>query len=252
MHIEGHELVSIDLSTIPSVYNYILVLAQSETERILEEYLNSFGAKVERGVELMALLNEHDQVTSTLLGPNGNEEILCSPFVIGCDGAHSEVRHALKSEFAGGAYHGDFILGDVQLNWPWTYDGVHAFISKRGIVAAFPLKGNKNYRLILVPKNSNTPNANGEIKLDEFRKILDGLSLGKIGVDEASWMTRFRVSHRMVRSFQQGRVFLAGDAAHIHSPAGGQGMNTGIQDAVNLAWKLALVSRGRARSGAAP
>ncbi|MCB0411780.1 MAG: FAD-dependent monooxygenase [Bdellovibrionales bacterium] len=186
--------IRVDLSTIPSPYNFILILSQSET------------------------------VTSL--------------FVVGSDGSHSIVRQQVGIPFHGAMYAGDFILGDVTIDWPWPYDSIQTFVSKRGVIASFPMKGDRKYRLILIPKENNSPAEKSEITLAEFNSILQTLGRGQIRATDATWLTRFRVHHRMVEHFQKGRIFLAGDAAHIHSPAGGQGMNTGIQDALNLAHKL--------------
>jgi 3-(3-hydroxy-phenyl)propionate hydroxylase len=244
IHVDAMAPRRIVFQSIPSQYNYILILAQPETERILEEHLHSLGVDVERGIELTALEKSNEQVTCTLVGPDSSApETVAAKFVVGADGAHSEVRHAIHSEFEGGAYPGDFILGDVVLKWPWSYGEVHTFVSERGVVAAFPLKGDRRYRLILVPKGAKAA-PSPEISAADFQETLNELAFSQVQVESAAWLTRFRISHRMVRAFHQDRVCLAGDAAHIHSPAGGQGMNTGIQDALNLGYKLNAILRG--------
>jgi len=242
IHVDDMAPRRVVFQSIPSQYNYILILAQPETERILEQHLNSLGVQVERGVELTALQNSIEQVTGILTTSEGTSAITAK-FVIGADGAHSEVRHAIRGEFEGGAYPGDFILGDVLLKWPWPYGEVHTFVTEPGVVAAFPLKDERRYRLILIPKGAKEA-LSAAIQLPEFQKILDELTFGQVHVESSVWLTRFRISHRMVREFHKGRVCLAGDAAHIHSPAGGQGMNTGIQDALNLGYKLKAILSG--------
>jgi len=241
IHIDDQSPIPVDFKTIPSRFPYILILAQSETERILEAFLTKHSVEVERRTELLEIESQGSaqgsKVVSKIKGPKG-EETITSDFVIGCDGAHSTVRHQMGFTFEGAAYTGDFILGDVTLEWPWPYDSIHTFVSERGVIASFPMKGERKYRLILIPKEESPADRPAEISLEEFRSVTDFLSQKKIRVQDASWLTRFRVHHRRVEHFQKGRVFLAGDAAHIHSPAGGQGMNTGIQDAFNLAFKL--------------
>lgn len=245
IHFDEREPITINFKTIPSKYNYILILAQSETERILEEFLAANGLRVERDTELLSLEQTETQVTSRVRRGNGEEETIASNFVMGCDGSHSAVRHLLDLPFEGGTYDGDFILGDVKLKWQWGYDSIRNFMTKHGVVASFPLKGENNYRLILIPKGLE-PNVTGnDISLDKFRELTSQLSGGRIQVESATWLSRFRVHRRMVNHFQKNRVFLSGDAAHIHSPAGGQGMNTGIQDALNLAHKLNAYFRGK-------
>jgi 3-(3-hydroxy-phenyl)propionate hydroxylase len=183
-------------------------------------------------------------------------------FLIGADGAHSRVRKELAVPFKGGAYDGDFVLGDVKISWPWDYGSIHTFVSERGVVAAFPMPGERQYRLILIPSekkvtaagpvNASTksftkssPKSSTDISIEDFESIVTRISDGKIRVEAFTWLTRFTVHHRMVTKYQVGRQFLAGDAAHIHSPVGGQGMNTGIQDALNLACKIKSVLTGQ-------
>jgi 2-polyprenyl-6-methoxyphenol hydroxylase-like FAD-dependent oxidoreductase len=245
LHLNDGPPIKVDLSTIASYYNFILILEQSETERILEEYLKSFSVAVERETEFISTEERASSVLSKIKLPSGETQEITSDFVIGCDGAHSSVRHLLKTPFEGGAYTGDFILGDVKLDWQWPYDSVQTFVSKRGVIASFPMRGERRYRLILIPREEVSNDLKREITLEEFQSILTELSNNQIKVLNATWLTRFSVHHRIVQSFQKGRIFLAGDAAHIHSPAGGQGMNTGIQDALNLGFKLQRVLSGK-------
>lgn len=238
IHLSDAAPIQVDLSTIPSPYNFILILAQSETERIFEEQLAKLSVQVERRTELVKLEEDGDLITSALRDHTGRTETVTSSFVIGCDGSHSSVRQQTGIPFQGAMYTGDFILGDVTIDWPWPYGSIQTFVSKRGVIASFPMKGERRYRLILIPKGNHNPSEKSEITLMEFNSILQTLSQGQIRATDPTWLTRFRVHHRMVEHFQKRRIFLAGDAAHIHSPAGGQGMNTGIQDALNLAHKL--------------
>jgi 2-polyprenyl-6-methoxyphenol hydroxylase-like FAD-dependent oxidoreductase len=239
LHFDDRPPIKVNLESIPSRFNFLLMLAQSETERILEEYLADHGVLVERNSELKQIDNV-DVVPTCQIQKASGLEVARAEYVIGCDGAHSTVRSLLNIPFAGGVYPGSFILGDVHLKWSWAYGSVQTKISPRGLVAAFPLDGRHRYRLILARQEADS-DTSPEISLEEFRKVVDEISEHQIEVQDSIWLTRFRIHHRMVTRFRQGRAFLAGDAAHIHSPAGGQGMNIGIQDAFNLCHKLQKV-----------
>jgi 3-(3-hydroxy-phenyl)propionate hydroxylase len=238
LHIDEHHPIAVDLSVIPSKYNFVLILPQSETERILEEALEKLGIKVERNTELIDFEQTTDAVSIRL-----SDGVVMADFLIGCDGAHSTVRHKLDFSFKGSAYNGDFILGDVRVRWPWPMDSIHIFINAKGTIACFPIKEGL-YRLILIPKFSRPAN-DSETTFTEFRSITQEISDGTIEPFDPQWLTRFRVHHRLAEKFRLDRVFLVGDAAHIHSPAGGQGMNTGIQDALGLAQKITNVLQGK-------
>jgi len=237
------ESLRVDLSQIPSRFNYILVLPQSYTEQFLEEELARSALAVEWRTELVTLNQNGSAVTARLQGAAGQAEELTCDFVVGCDGAHSTVRHQVGIPFSGSAYEGNFVLGDVVLRWPWPYDAGRALISERGIVACFPMPGEQGaYRLIVAAKGP-AETTSSDISPDEFCALLARLVETPIEISRFAWLTRFRLHHRIARRFASGRVFLAGDAAHIHSPVGGQGMNTGILEALNLAGKLTAVLR---------
>jgi 2-polyprenyl-6-methoxyphenol hydroxylase-like FAD-dependent oxidoreductase len=241
-HVDEHEPIRVDFGAIPSRHAFVLILEQSETERLLEEELG-MRLGVERNTELLSAQDRGDRVVSSLRLPDGRVEEVTSDFLMGCDGAHSIVRKLLAFPFEGAAYTGDFILGDVGIRWRWQYESIRTFVNERGVVASFPMKDEGRYRLILIPKGAPQAESPG-ISREEFAALAARLSGGAIAVERDFWLTRFRVHHRMVGAFRKGRVCLAGDAAHIHSPAGGQGMNTGMQDALNLGFKLARVLGG--------
>lgn len=245
IHLDDKKPVEVDLR-IPGRYNSILILSQSETERILEQQLK---VKVEYGLELVSLNQDEKGCVAKVTSGDGRIEIIESQYVVGCDGAHSVVRHQVNIPFADGQYEGEFVLGDLQATWPWDGSAaVRIFISKNGALAAFPMKGERRYRLILIPKGSGQ-NEKSDLSLPEFQSLVDSLTAKSIVVSDPTWMTRFRVSRRTVARLRQERVFLAGDAAHIHSPAGGHGMNAGIQDSFNLASKLIpVLHRGAGQS----
>jgi 3-(3-hydroxy-phenyl)propionate hydroxylase len=243
-HVDGGDPVRADLSLVPSPFNFILILPQSETERFLEEKLQNFGIAVERNHKLTALSQVNGVLSASLVneGRHGGVEEIKPRFVVGCDGAHSAVRHALGFEFKGGAYDGEFVLGDVDIQWPWSFGSVRVFVTRFGAVACFPLNDSCRYRLIIIQKSPSEKSSN-EITAGEFVNLAQQIGPQGLRVTQVHWLSRFSVHHRMTRHFRKDHVFLAGDAAHIHSPAGGQGMNTGIQDALNLSEKVFAVLR---------
>ena len=220
-------------------YPFILILEQSETERILENKLNACGVKVERECELFDMKSTSSgyevKIGSTLdISENYNFS-----HVIGCDGAHSKVRTLLDIPFSGGSYSGDFYLGDFILDWDLGYKSVNTFITDNGIMACFPMKEDQSYRIILLP---NWPvELPATPTISQFQDMVDRISSTKIHLKESDWLTKFHVHHRMAKTYGKSRGFIVGDAAHIHSPVGGQGMYTGIQDALNLAYHLEKV-----------
>jgi len=234
-----------DLGLDDTAYPYLLFLSQAETERILAGHLGSLEVAVERGVELVDLRPTADSVVATLRHPDGPDEIVHARYIAGCDGAHSTVRRAAGIAFEGGAYPQTFVLADLEA------DGIepgaaHAFLSERGLLFFFPLGSPATWRaLAMRPPTDPTP-AEAPVTLEEVQALTDAYTDAPVRLHNPVWMTNFRLHHRAAVHYRSGRVFLAGDAAHIHSPAGAQGMNTGIQDATNLGWKLAYVVRGLA------
>jgi hypothetical protein len=164
-------------------------------------------------------------------------------YVVGSDGAHSSVRGSVGVPFEGATYPESFVLADVRMDWGLPDDEVQLFFSPEGLAVVAPLPGERRHRIV-----ATVDEAPAEPSLEDVQTLLDarGPRTPRPRVEEVVWSSRFRVSHKLAARFREGAVFLSGDAAHVHSPAGGQGMNTGIQDAANLAWKLALVLGGQA------
>lgn len=233
-----------DIGVDDTPYPFILFVSQAETERVLEEHLKGLGVKVERPVELLTFEGDAEGVNARLRHENGREENVRARYVVGADGAHSVVRHTTGLSFEGDAYPQDFVLADLEIDWEGDKDRLYFFLSRKGLLAVFPLAGPSSYRLIATRAEYTPPDA-GDPTLEEFQQLATELSALPMKLHDPGWLARFRLHHRGVNSYRAGRAFVAGDAAHIHSPAGGQGMNTGIQDAYNLAWKLALVLEGR-------
>jgi 2-polyprenyl-6-methoxyphenol hydroxylase-like FAD-dependent oxidoreductase len=246
--VNGRRAVDVEFGDIgvdDTPYPFLLFVSQAETERALEGHLESLGGKVERPVELLTFAQDPEGVDARLRHGDGREEVVRARYIVGADGAHSAVRHDAGLAFEGDAYPQDFVLADVDLDWEAEDDRLYFFLSRQGLLAAFPLAGPSTHRLVATRAGEVPPDA-GDPTLDEFQQIADELSSIPMRLHDPSWLSRFRLHHRGVDRYRAGRAFVAGDAAHIHSPAGGQGMNTGIQDSYNLAWKLALIIEGHA------
>ncbi|GAA4711549.1 hypothetical protein Prum_103020 [Phytohabitans rumicis] len=232
-----------DLGLDDTAYPYLLFLSQAETERILEEHLNTAGITVERRTELTTMEQAGDVVECRLRQADSNEQAVTARYVVGCDGAHSTVRQLAGIGFEGGSYPQTFVLADTEADGI-DADAAHAFLSTQGMLLFFPLGRPTTWRLLAMRPRTATAPSDATITLDEVQKLADAYTGGTVQLRDPVWMTNFRLHHRAATRYHTGRVFLAGDAAHIHSPAGAQGMNTGIQDATNLAWKLAHGLRG--------
>ncbi len=221
-----------------------LMIPQSETERLLADHLSSFGVTVERQVELIAFDNRSDGVTARLRHADGHEEVLDTPWLVGCDGAHSAVRHGLGLEFRGAAQGDDWMLADVRIEGVGAppADEIAPFLHRDGPVILFPIPGGRA-RLIARVGRTDPAHPRPDPTLADVQAMIDGRTGAGFRATDPVWLSNFRINERKVADYRQGRAFLAGDAAHVHSPAGGQGMNTGMQDAFGLAWRLALVTR---------
>jgi 2-polyprenyl-6-methoxyphenol hydroxylase-like FAD-dependent oxidoreductase len=231
-----HPLVEVDFADLPTPYPFLAMIPQSETERVMREALEEQGIEIERGITLTALEQHPDGVDVDLAGPSGTERVRVR-FLAGCDGSHSAVRHFLDQPFTGYALPERFALADVQLDTALTPETLRVHLAADGgVVALFPLRD--AWRILLESPDQlpDPPNA------ETFQAALDAQGF-PARIRAATWMANYSIHQRRVEQLRTGNTFLLGDAAHIHSPIGGQGMNSGIGDAVNLGWKLALVVR---------
>ncbi|MBE9168626.1 FAD-dependent monooxygenase [Pleurocapsales cyanobacterium LEGE 06147] len=251
VHAESKNLLHLHLSfqTLHVPYPYVLSVPQSETERQLILLLQSLGGEVERSKELIDLQQNGTRVTALVRDNDENTNIteeISTNWLIGCDGARSQVRKTLNLQFEGSTYEEEFLLADVDLDWNKSHDEIHVWFHEYGPWVVIPLPQLNQWRLIVAFTDKAAeavPEASTEL-LQQLMRERTGDTTTTIS--NPVWMSNFRIHRRLVNRYRQGCVFLAGDAAHIHSPVGAQGMNTGIQDAYNLAWKLALVINNEA------
>ena len=201
------------------------------------------GAQVERNVELTGFSAAGDGVACTLRHRDGRTEEVAARYLAGCDGAASAVRRGAGIPFQGGAYPQTFALADLEAE-PLDRDSAHAFLAEEGIVLFFPLGRPASWRMLAMHPSLQGRREPARPSLEELQVLADAMTDGGVRLRDPVWRTYFGLQHRHATRYRDGRLFMAGDAAHVHSPAGAQGMNTGIQDAWNLGWKLALVSRG--------
>lgn len=247
-----------DLSDLP--YSHLGV-AQYDTERVLTQHLSMLGVEIERGVSLQNLSQSDGRVEAVLADPQGRQSKSSFHYAVGCDGAHSAVRRAVGIEFEGDAFPYEFILGDVHIEWNLPRGMMLRVLrlvpnSVPEFFIAIPLAEAHRYRVTMIAPPEISRSTSGTDHgiqserpapgIEHLQTVADSLLPEKAVLGDLRWSSLFRISARLAASYRKGNVFLAGDAAHIHPPTGGQGMNTGIQDAYNLAWKLALVMRRRA------
>ena len=233
----------VNMETIQSPFAYALMIPQSETERLLDERLNRLGITVERQVELISFKAGADGVEAVLRHADGREENPSTDWLLGCDGAHSAVRHGLAAPFTGETMNSDWMLADTHMTgYPFPDNEAAIYWHRDGVFVIFPISPGR-YRILadLPPTGvAQSPSPT----LEQVQSLVDRRGPSGLRCFDPIWLAGFRINGRKVANYRYGRVFLSGDAAHVHSPAGGQGMNTGMQDAFNLSWKLAMVIRG--------
>jgi len=224
-------------------YPFLQIFPQDQHERLLIERLEALDVTVERRTELISFAQEETRVIARLRGPDGLEVDCEANYIAGCDGARSIVRETIGTGFPGGTYRQIFYVGDVEAAGPALNGELHIDLDEADFLGVFPLAGQGQARLIGTVRDERADRADALTFNDVSDRAINHL---KVEVKKVNWFSTYHVHHRVTQHFRKGRAFLLGDAAHIHSPAGGQGMNTGIGDAINLAWKLASVLTGRA------
>jgi 2-polyprenyl-6-methoxyphenol hydroxylase-like FAD-dependent oxidoreductase len=240
---DGKQILSVAFDRILSRYPYQLFLPQNKTEAILNELMESFGVRAERETELISITQQNGWTSSIVRHADGRQEEVEARWVIGCDGAHSEVRKLLNIPFEGKGVSLSFFLGDVELDGPGTPTEELFLHLHSGDVVFMARLTDKLTRVIVALHSSQGDQTDQELSVQDFQAALDRARV-RAQIHSAEWMTPFHVNDLQAKQYRAGSAFLAGDASHIHSPVGGQGMNTGIQDVANLAWKLAAVARG--------
>ncbi|MFA6086146.1 FAD-dependent monooxygenase [Mucilaginibacter sp.] len=231
-----------DLGNTQTLFPFIHLYEQSKNERILLEYLTQACCPVYWETSLTTLKQNKDSVTVTLQNGETTANLNCS-YVVGADGAHSVVRKQLGIHFSGDTYQHKFYLADIKLGNDFDGDIVNLFLSKKDFAGFFPLPEERLFRIVAsLPDELEDKQ---DLSMDDVMPYLNTTTATDIKVEQVNWFTIYKLHHRMADKFSDQRCFLVGDAAHIHSPAGGQGMNTGLQDAYNLAWKMAAVINGQ-------
>ncbi|MDE1164746.1 MAG: FAD-dependent oxidoreductase [Pseudomonas sp.] len=232
-----------DIGQSRTPYSFLEIYPQDQHEQLLIERLARFGVEVERHTELTDFIDDQAMITAYLKTPDGQVQTCQARYLAGCDGARSTVRKALTTGFPGGTYSQLFYVADVQALGPAVNGELHVDLDEADFLAVFPLAGEGRARLIGTVRGERAVDADALAFADVSQRAIDQL---KLEVLKVNWFSTYHVHHRVAEHFRAGNVFVLGDAAHVHSPAGGQGMNTGIGDAINLAWKLAAVLAGRA------
>jgi 2-polyprenyl-6-methoxyphenol hydroxylase-like FAD-dependent oxidoreductase len=239
---QGKLIVDFKLDHVESPYPFALFIPQSETEALLNGHMESLGVKAEREVELISLTQE-PELRATLRRADGQTEEVSPRWLIGCDGAHSAVREKTGTAFVGGGVGLSFFLGDCEVDGPDVPKNELSIHVHHGDLVFMGRLSDRVVRVIVALHEQQGKRDQQELTIEELQQAVERVGV-KAKIHSAEWMTPFHVTDRQAKHYRIGNVFLAGDASHIHSPVGGQGMNTGIQDVANLAWKLAAVARG--------
>ena len=233
---------------IDSPYPFLLTISQEVTQRILDHRLQQLGVRVERGVSILSV-SQDDAGASLVIADASGEgaRTLRTDWVVGCDGAHSLVRGCLGVAFDGEDYAQDWLMAEVRTESPLRHDRFHVFAHTAAPLPMFPLPEDR-WRIFVPEVPGRVTGERRPPSMEEIERLVAQRGPAGLRLTDPTLLATFRACRRTAATMRNGRVFVAGDAAHIHSPAGGQGMNTGLQDACNLGWKLALVTSGRAPS----
>ena len=235
-----------DIGQSLSPFPFVLMLGQDDNEHIMGEKLRDYGVAVQWNTELIAISQQSTHVDATLKQPDGATRKITAAWVAGCDGSRSPVREMSGITFPGAPYEHTFFVADTVATGPMKPGEVNVYLWQDGFHLFFPMRGKDRWRVIgILPKHLRQRD---DLTFDEVVPAIRQEAGAALSFVACSWFSTYRIHHRAAERFRSGRCFLLGDAAHIHSPMGAQGMNTGLQDAHNLAWKLALVVQGRAEA----
>jgi 2-polyprenyl-6-methoxyphenol hydroxylase-like FAD-dependent oxidoreductase len=223
-----------------SPYPYVLLVEQGKHEALLYEHIKSLAKDVFWQYELEGFTQDSNAVTATVKTAAGEAETIEARYLVGCDGAKSLVRHGLGLTFEGSTFERLFYVADVQIEWEFGHDALQGFLMRNSLLAFFPMTGEKQYRIVGTFPEEFAKDE-GDVLYEEIEERIRLDAEIDFDITKVNWFSTYKVHTRHVNKFSEGRCFLAGDSAHIHTPAGAQGMNTGIQDSYNLAWKIALV-----------
>lgn len=232
-----------------SLYPYVLIVEQGNHEKILYDFIKSNGKDVRWQSELENFTQDDSGIKANVKNANGETETIEAKFLVGCDGAKSIVRHALGLTFEGSTFERMFYVADVEINWKFSHDALMVFLMKNNLLAFFPMVGGENRFRIVGTFPEEFAKDEGEVLYEEIEEQIKKDAELDLDITKVNWFSTYKVHTRHVSRFSAGRCFLAGDSAHIHTPAGAQGMNTGIQDGYNLAWKIAVLLKGFANLG---
>lgn len=227
-----------------TAFPFILILEQSKNEQLLYEFLRRGGKDVTWNASVSGFVQQADVLRATLATPEG-ERTIEARYLVGCDGAGSMVRQTLGLDFSGSTFERSFYVADARIDWTLPHDGLHVCLTRNTFILFFPMHGESRYRIVGVFPEGLGKQAD-ELVYEEIERRIKLEARLPLEISDVRWFSTYKVHTRHAERFVCGNAFVVGDAAHIHSPAGAQGMNTGIQDAYNLAWKLALVLRGQA------
>jgi 2-polyprenyl-6-methoxyphenol hydroxylase-like FAD-dependent oxidoreductase len=228
-----------------SPYPFVLIVEQGRHETILYDFIKAKGKDVFWNTELENFTQDDSGVKANIKNTSGKTETIEAKFLVACDGAKSPVRHALGLTFEGSTFERMFYVADVEIDWTFSNDALMVFLMKNNLLAFFPMVGENRWRIVgTFPEEFEKDE--GDVLYQEIEEQIKKDAELELDITKVNWFSTYKVHTRHVNKFSSGKCFLAGDAAHIHTPAGAQGMNTGIQDGYNLAWKLAMVLKGKA------
>nr|HAT8714635.1 FAD-binding protein [Legionella jordanis] len=240
---DGKELVNLSFKDVEASRHFFIDLPQNKTEAILYEGLNNKGITVEWQTELTGIEQHSNHVVASIKHSDGQIEQLHAFWIIACDGSHSTLRELVQAKFSGEAYPETWWLADLNIHWDLPNDKIALFASSKGPLACFPIEGDR-YRLVMTAEQKVS---HQEPSMDDIVRVFNARAAIQATLSDPIWISQFGIAHRQIEHYRHGRIFFAGDAAHVHSPMGGQGLNTGLQDIYNLAWKLNLVQKNLAK-----